>query len=82
MAQEFGLDLPIGRPAATPVSPAQVFLKADVETRRHPVYRTRAAHWATVYADFKPIWQSGPFRNKRDAMQAAWSEMQRRIRGA
>jgi len=63
-------------------SQLSAFLKADVETRPHPVYRTRAAHWATVYCDFKPIWQTGPFRNKREAMQAAWSEMQRRIKGS
>ena len=81
MTAQHSLNLNMGRPAETLARPALAILKADVETRRHLVYRSRAVHWATVYLDFKPIWQSGPFRDKRQAMHAAWSEMQRRIRG-
>jgi hypothetical protein len=55
-------------------------LTIGVESRPHPVYRLRAAHWATVYQSGSAIFQKGPYRDKREAMQAAWSEKQRRER--
>lgn len=43
-----------------------------VESRPHPVYKWRTAHWATV-ADSggRYVAQRGPFRSKQDAMRDA-----------
>ena len=52
-------------------------LRVSAETKPHPVYRYRAVYWGTVWRGDRPVFQIGPYRDKDQAITAAWAKKTR-----